>query len=369
MVINEQRRTKLVLKSIADGVCTVDLDLRIRALNPAAELITGWSEAEALGKSCDEVFCDVEDGEANHQCILIQQALQSGRSVSSDPDIPPVRTRDGSTIFLASSVAPIYSQEGGLEGAVVAFRDVSSERELDRLKSDFISMISHELRSPLANLGAAIELMQGITQGQNDVQRTLEIAASNEQRLTRLVEDILNVSKLEAGQMRVHQEPVTLLPILRRVVRLAQSQTRQHRIVLQAPESMPFVLADQSKVEIVLSNLITNAINYSPTGGRILIRVVGPKDGAVSISVIDEGVGISGEHLEKIFERFYRVDTSDGRKVYGHGLGLYISRRFVELQGGTISVQSKEGYGSCFTFTLPLVESPEAVDEEVMAVS
>jgi PAS domain S-box-containing protein len=353
------------LQSIADGVCTVDRDLRIRALNPAAERITGWTEADAIGRSCDEIFCDIEGQGTSQQCALVKQALESGRSLSSASDAPPIRGRDGARIFLASSVAPIYAQEGVLEGAVVAFRDVSSERELDRLKSDFVSMISHELRSPLANLGAAIELMQGMTQGQDDVQRTLEIAASSEQRLTRLVEDILNVSRIEAGQMGVYQEPVTLVPILRRVVRLAQGQSTRHRIVLQAPESLPFVLADQGKVEIILSNLITNAINYSPDGGRVLVKVFEPEDGAISVSVIDEGVGIAAEQLDRIFERFYRVDTSDGRKVYGHGLGLFISKRFVELQGGTIAVQSKEGYGSCFTFALPLVET---ADEEIVAL-
>ena len=142
-------------------------------------------------------------------------------------------------------------------------------------------------------------------------------------------------------------------------MRFAESQTQQHHIALQIPDDLPFVMADQSKVEIVVNNLVTNAINYSPDGGRILIKVETPTDGFVTVSVIDEGIGIPDELVERVFERFYRIDTSDGRQVYGHGLGLYISKRLVELQGGQIWVRSKEGRGSCFSFTLSIVDRDE----------
>jgi signal transduction histidine kinase len=196
------------------------------------------------------------------------------------------------------------------------------------------------------------------------VQKALSIAHDNEQRLTRLVEDILSVSQIEAGQIRVQEEPVTLLPILRRVVRIAQSQTTRHRILLHMPDSVPFVMADQSKVEIIVNNLVANAINYSPDGGRVLVKVSGPENDHVVIGVVDEGVGIPQDYLERVFDRFYRVDTSDGRKVYGHGLGLYISKRLVELQGGHIWAESREGRGSCFTFTLPVVEEARIASED-----
>lgn len=360
MVVNEQRKTKLVLQSIADGVYTVDRDLRITAFNPAAERITGWTEERVRGLLCDLVFQDAgEEGKSCH-AELVLRAMESGQAVSSNVDEPPILGRGDHEIYVSSSAAPLYSQEGQLTGAVVAFRDVSAERELDRLKSDFVSMISHELRSPLASLGAAIELLLGLTGGQDDVQKTLHIASENEQRLTRLVEDILSVSRIEAGQMRVQQEPVTLAPILRRIARFAQSQTQQHHIALQIPGDLPFVMADPSKVEIVVNNLVTNAINYSPNGGRILVKVEEPTDGSLTISVIDEGIGIPDELVERVFERFYRIDTSDGRKVYGHGLGLYISKRLVELQGGRIWVRSKEGRGSCFSFTLSTVDHDES---------
>jgi PAS domain S-box-containing protein len=356
-VVNEQRKTKLVLHSIADGVYTVDRDLLITGFNTAAERITGWQETEVVGRLCSTVFPDNETGD--EQCRLILEAMEQGKAVASTPEDPPILARDGTAIYISSSVAPLRAQNGEIEGAVVVFRDVSSDRELDRLKSDFVSMISHELRSPLASLGAAIELLTNITTGQETVQRALDIARSNERRLARLIEDILNVSRIEAGQMRVSREPVTLAPILKRVVRLAQVEARQHRLILKLPDQLPFVLADQSKVEIVVSNLVANAVNYSPHGGRILIKVEGPHDDELIVSVVDEGVGISEEHLDKVFDRFYRVDTSDGRRVYGHGLGLYITQRLLELQGGRIWVQSREGYGSCFSFSLPIAQDAD----------
>ncbi len=355
MVIGEQGKTRFILQSIADGVYTVDPDLCIMTFNPAAERITGWREAEVLGKPCAIVFGDTDEKGQSYQATLIQRVLEYGQAVESAPEAPPITARDGHQVFIASHASPIRNREGHITGAVVTFRDVSAEREIDRLKSDFISMVSHELRAPLANLGVAIELMLNSPQERESLQEMLNIAHDSVQRLTRLVKDILNVSQIEAGQIKMQIEPVTLLPLIRHTIRVAQTQTDHHRIALQSPDQVPFVMADQNKLEIVLGNLLSNAIKYSPDGGRILVRISPPAENEITISVIDEGIGIPEEHTAKIFERFYRVDTSDGCQVYGHGLGLYIARRFVELQGGRIWVQSKQGIGSCFSFTLPTV--------------
>jgi PAS domain S-box-containing protein len=383
MVLDEQNRTKFILQSIAEGVYTVDQDLCILTFNPAAERITGWRGDEVRGKPCCEVFREAtynaDSGESSHQIALIRRALEEGKPVASGPDSPPILTRDGQELFISSSASPLLNRDHLVVGSVVAFRDVSTERELDRLKSDFVSMVSHELRSPLASLSAAIELMLepeealsepssgrqlAFQERPSEAQAALEIARANAQRLTRLIENILNVSQIEAHQIRVHLEPTMLIPVIRRAIQTVQAQTSHHEIVLRAPESIPFALADQSKLEIVLDNLLTNAIHYSPGGGRILVRVSRAVRDELVISVIDEGIGIPQEHLNKLFTRFYRVDSSDGRDVYGHGLGLYISKHLVELQNGRIWVRSKEGHGSCFSFTLPILAEPEPQEEE-----
>ena len=363
MVLGEQWKTRLILQSIADGVYTVDRGLRILTFNPAAERITGWQATEVQGKLCSTVFRNSESDGPDHQTLLIQQALESGQPVSSGPDEPAILRRDGRGIFLSSSTAPLLNREGGIVGAVVAFRDVSADREFDRLKSDFVSLVSHELRSPLTNISASVELMLNPSLEQELLQEMLQIVQTQSQHLVRIVEDILDISQIEAGQMKVHQEPVTLLPIVRRTIRTFQGQTGRHQIMLKAPDSVPFVMADRNKVEIVLNNLVENAINYSPDGGRVLLEIVGPANGELTINIIDEGVGIPQDHLDKIFDRFYRVDTGDDRKVYGHGLGLHISKRLVELQGGRIWVRSKEDRGSCFSFSLPIVTESKIVEE------
>jgi PAS domain S-box-containing protein len=363
VVIGEQRKTRFILSSIADGVYTVDSDLNILTFNPAAERITGWREAEVRGKLCSTVFRDAGNGEPSHHTVLIHQVLETDEPASSRMDAPAILSRDGREVFISSSVSPLRTREGRIVGAVVAFRDVSAERELDRMKSDFVSMVSHELRSPLANLSAAIELVSSSCRGQAVLETTMQIAQANTQRLTSLIEDILSVSQIESGQMKVRHEPVTLLPVIRRTIRLNQARASRRRISIKAPDPVPFVMADQDKLEIVLNNLLINAINYSDDGSRILVRIGKPANDELVVSVIDGGIGIPEEHLPKVFERFYRVDTSDGRKVYGYGLGLYISKHLVELQGGRIWVESQVGQGSCFSFTLPIVPDSEVTGE------
>jgi PAS domain S-box-containing protein len=378
LVLDEQSRTKFILQSIADGVYTVDCDLRVLTFNPAAERITGWREDAVRGKLCSEVFRDhqVQDGGGTsareipgHQVALIRQVLETGEPLTSNSDAPAILTTNGEPVYISSSVSPLRARprqgrENAVVGAVVAFRDVSTERELDRLKSDFVSMVSHELRAPLANLTAAIELMLDCDKSRGFSDDTLHIARTNAQRLNHLIENILNVSHIEAGQMGVQIEPVTLMPLVKHAIQMAQAQTDRHRIMFRAPEVLPFVLADKSKLAIVLNNLLTNAILYSPNGERILVRIAphGIRN-EIEISVIDEGIGIPEQHMDKLFTRFYRVDASDGRHVYGHGLGLYISKSLVELQGGHIWVRSQEGRGSCFSFTLPTLEQETPTDE------
>lgn len=398
MVLDEQNRTKFILQSIAEGVYTVDPDLRILTFNPAAERITGWRADEVRGKRCSEVFGDATQNPGNkagNQEMLIRQALKEGKPVASGQDTPPILTRDGHEVYISSSASPLRNRENTVVGSVVAFRDVSSERELDRLQSDFVSMVSHELRSPLASLNAAIELMLEPDQlssgmpdethksansdavqvasssdsgrpdsGQPEAQKAVQIARTNVRRLTRLIENILSVSQIEANQIRVQIEPTLLLPVVRRSIQTVQAQTSHHQILLRAPESMPCVLVDRSKLDIVLHNLLTNAVNYSPNGGRILVRITRAMRNELVINVIDEGIGISQEHMDKLFNRFYRVDSSDRRDVYGHGLGLYISKHLIELMGGRIWARSKEGHGSCFSFTLPIVTESEGQQEE-----
>ena len=231
-------------------------------------------------------------------------------------------------------------------------------KELDQLKSDFVSMVSHELRAPLTNINGSIELMLSDDSMDPETQRAmLRIIAEQTARLTRLVQGILNVSRIEARKLEIHPEVVFIHPILEKVVREIAQTTERH--VFELPEQpLPPVWADPDRLQEILSNLLDNAVKYSPDGGTIRIGAQVLDDRMV-ISVSDPGLGIPARELDKIFEKFHRVDRGDARATYGHGLGLYISKRLVEAHGGDIWVESELGRGSTFYFTLPLAEIGE----------
>jgi len=353
-VVEEQWKTKLILRSIADGVYTVDRDLRILTLNPSAEQITGWREAEVVGRHCSEVFKEqAEDGTplCGEKCQLFQ-AMETGKPITSPSPQRVLIGKDGRRIPIASSAAPLLGRDNRVIGAVAVFRDVSAERELDRMKSEFISMVSHQLRSPLASISASAELMLS-SEVEPALQREmLELIRTQCISLGKFIEDILNVSRLEAGWVQVCKEPVTLMPLIKRTINLLKMKTDKHHFKVVTSGNVPFVIGDGSKIEVILSNLLENAVKYSPAGGTIMVEVHEDGDQVIT-RVIDEGIGIPEDQLDKIFERFHRVDSGDGQAIYGYGLGLYTSKKLTELQGGKLWVQSKLGEGSCFSFSLP----------------
>ncbi|MFQ5594893.1 MAG: ATP-binding protein [Anaerolineae bacterium] len=228
-------------------------------------------------------------------------------------------------------------------------------KELDQLKSDFVSMVSHELRAPLTNINGSIELMLADGDMESQSQRTmLRIIGEQSARLTRLVQGILNVSRIEARKLEIHPQAVDVRPLMRKVIENLSRSDDSHRFVMP-PDPLPIVQADPDRLEEILANLIDNAVKYSPEGGTITLSAQ-ESDGRLIISVSDPGVGIPAKELDKIFDKFHRVDRGDARTTYGHGLGLYISKRFIEAHGGDIWVESRLGKGSTFSFTLPLAD-------------
>ncbi len=357
-IVQERHHMAHVLNSMADGVFTVDSELHIQTFNRAAEQITGWSAQEAIGRFCYQVLAG-KQGEANcpaADCPVLR-ALDSQTINGNYRSERLVVSREGREFFISSNAAPLLDLDGQPSGTVVVFRDVSAEKELEQLQAEFVSMVSHELRSPMSNILTSVELMLTSDLEPALQREMLKIVQAQVQRLSSFVEEILDVSFLEAGQMVIHREPVTLLPLIRRTVSAFEAAgARGHCFVIRDTKS-PFVLADEGKVEIVLTNLLENAVNYSPSGSEIVIEsAVDPATDMVTVSVIDQGIGIASEYHEKIFDQFYRVDNEKRTEVKGRGLGLYISRRLVEMQGGRIWVESKVGKGSRFSFTLPKME-------------
>ena len=347
----ERKRTERIVTNIADSVITVDRELRVLSLNPAAEQMTGWQDAEAIGRPCAEVLSlTSESGES--LCIESYKEL-------SGCNFPRARivSKDGRPIYVSASLAPLLGPADQVMGAVIAIRDCSADMELDRMKSERVTMVSHELRSPLANMQTAMELVL-TSDFEEDLQREmLNLVRSQCARLASFVEELLDVSQLEAGQIATRWEPVTLWPLIQRVVNTFEAtEQRAHRFQFIGQGELPFAWADPRKVEMILTNLLQNAANYSPEGSTIAIEAKTTDNTDIMVSVSDEGEGIAHEHVEQLFEPYYRIGNSRSEKVPGRGLGLYIVKKLVEMQGGRVWVESEVGKGSHFIFTLPRME-------------
>jgi signal transduction histidine kinase len=233
------------------------------------------------------------------------------------------------------------------------------------MKSELLSTVSHELRTPLGSIkGYATTLLTHGNKLRKDEQREfLEIIDSEADRLRDLIENLLDLSRLEAGVLRIDREPVRLGPTAREVTRKVQLATPKHVLVLDWPADDPLVNADRRRIYQVVQNLLTNAVKYSPDGGNITLSAA-CKAREVVISVTDEGLGMPAAELERIFDRFHRVQSSVSRAIGGTGLGLAICKGLVEAHGGRIWAESGgEGTGSTFRFTLPLLA--EALDVTV----
>jgi signal transduction histidine kinase len=262
--------------------------------------------------------------------------------------------KDG-TCFPVEYVARQLVHDGIVSGTVVAFADVSERRRLDRMKDEFISTVSHELRTPLTSLRAALGLIAGgvLEKRPEKHAQMLDVAIGNCDRLVRLVNDILDFERIGSGRLPLHREKANAVDLLRRAADLQHTAAASHNITFRIDAQPVDVMVDVDRTLQTLTNLISNAVKFSPPGDEVRLTASATGENEVTFEVEDHGRGIPPEKLEIIFERFQQVDASDSRSMGGTGLGLAICRAIVEQHGGRISVHSKLGQGSVFTFTMP----------------
>ena len=282
-------------------------------------------------------------------------------------DLPAVRALRGETvtgyeflsnarggIHLLSGAAPIRDAAGEITGAVFSFSDITAIKQLERMKDEFVSIAAHELRTPLTAIKGYTELLERRLRHQPERERdrqTLAVIRKQADRLARLVNEMLDVSRIEVGRLTLNREPFDLAALAREVLANLRVSAEAHRLTLETEGDL-IVEADAARIEQVLINLVTNAITYSPEGGEVAVRLWRAGDD-VRISVRDEGIGIAPEEMPHLFERFYRAPKSGVTRFGGMGLGLYISNEIVARHGGTIRVESAVGAGSTFTVSLP----------------
>jgi PAS domain S-box-containing protein len=354
-----RRQRELILAAVGDGIYGMDLEGKLTFMNPAAAKMLGFTAEELSGKDIhDLIHHSHADGTQHSKAncpILLGMRRREGVRIRDDV----FWRKDGTTIPVEYVASPIID-EGQIAGMVVAFQDVSERRRLEKMKDEFISTVSHELRTPLTSLRASLGLISSgsLDKRPEKQKQMLEVAIGNCDRLVRLVNDILDFDRVERGGMPLHREVLAAGDILRRAADVEHEAALKANITFRfdAPASL-MVNVDQERILQVLSELVSNAIKFSPPQTIIKLSAestANPSGGdEVTIGVEDQGRGIPQEKLDMIFERFQQGDASDSRALGGTGLGLAICRRIIQQHGGRIWVESEPGKGSRFLFTLP----------------
>jgi PAS domain S-box-containing protein len=340
----EKNRSDAILAHVADGIVAVDRDGRVVLWNEAASQITGIDRAEAIGRDPAEIL--------KRSLAAAEGYETSGSRILSIP-------RGGEDVWLSLSEAVMRDPTGSVAGRIYAFRDISAERLVEQMKSDFVSTVSHQLRAPLTSIyGFAETLLRHDVNFTDEERRTfLQYVASESERLTAIVDTLLNVARLEAGDLQVKLAPIDIHSLLAEVVSSTEpsGSVNGHELVLELPAEPLAAEADDEKLRQVLANLLDNAIKYSPEGGRVTVSARRkPESGTVEVAVVDEGMGIPQAEHQLIFSKFYRRSDMGGQEGMGAGLGLFIAEGLVSAMGGSIRVSSVEGRGSSFVFELPL---------------
>lgn len=345
-IVEEKEELLHTLESLSAGIVLVNTDRRVMQMNASARTIFNVG-MEAIGS---ELISIVKDQ-------AVSDLIGSGLEGRDSEPIEIALTTDGrqERVFQVQT-AQVKSEEGRLIGAVGIFNDVTELKNIERMKSAFVATVSHELRTPLTAIKGFIStLLMDDTFPEEDRREFYTIIDHECDRLTRLINDLLNIARIEAGEsLKPTYEAVDLIQLAKKVVLIQRQGTAKHEIVLEAPESMPEIIGDSDKIDQILTNLVGNAVKYSPGGGKVTVKIE-VKEPDVIISISDQGIGIPKDHLPKVFERFHRVHTEDNRKIYGTGLGLFLVKHLVEqIHLGKVWVESELGEGSTFFVQLPL---------------
>lgn len=341
------------IDSLVDGFALVDSSGHVAYWNPRAHEFLRLPADQMLGTRVEEMIARVAAQTANSETV--QNHLHAAFDSPSADLAFEMQTTLDPPLILSARVFAIRDI-----GTALMLRDVTREREADAMKSQLLSTVSHELRTPLASIkGFATTLLrQDVSWSESEQRDFLRIIEDETDRLTEIIDNLLDMSQLEAGALRVDKEPNQLRSLIRELVDEMRMRTEVHWFIVDLPTELPRVLADPRRVRQVIRNLLDNAVKYSK-GGQITVACQLEGDHVI-VSVSDQGDGISPQYLSKIFDRFFQVDGKPTRRQGGSGLGLSISRGIVQAHGGKMWAESVVGQGTTFRFTLPLASGESA---------
>ncbi len=364
--LSNERKSNAILTSIGDAVFAIDTRGRITLFNPAAVQVSGFSEAEAHGQPYDKILKFVLEKDRKPYDHFIKRALDGHITSIMHPTL--LIRKDGREVPVADSAAPIRDAKGNIHGVIVVFRDISQERALEKAKGDFVSLASHQLRTPLSAINWFSEMLINgdagkLTKEQGEYLR--EIYEGN-QRMIELVDSLLNVSRLEVGKLKNDPQPTVMADIARSLMTELQTsiQGKKLEVTSKIQPDLPTVLADPKLLRMVVQNLLSNAVKYTTDKGKVglVMREATAKDATSAklrpghylyIAVADTGYGIPESQQGKIFQKLFRADNVRKLDVEGTGLGLYIVKEVAEKFGGTVWFQSTEGKGTTFYVLIP----------------
>ncbi len=339
-----------IVDSAADGIISEDLDGIITSWNKGAEFLYGYNAAEIIGKNADVLL----PPEQKQEDKALVARIVEGEKVERYETMR--FTKSGKAIDVLVTLSPITDKSGSIVGVSKIMHDISERKRLERMQDNFTSTVSHELRTPLTSISASMAMLSAGAVGQIDgrARGFIDIAFRNAERLGRLVNDILDIDKLQSGKVEFHPEVINLEDYLGHTVDAIRPLANAKGIALVADfaDQRHEVAADADRLSQAITNILSNAIKFSPAGAEVLVRV-GDKDAGVRVSVVDHGPGVPEDFRTRIFERFAQADDSTTRAQPGTGLGLSIAREIIQRLGGQISFDSVVGSGSTFYIDLP----------------
>ena len=360
-----EQRTNLLNEVILHaplGVVRVGPDYRVIDANPRMGTLLHAPEQIMVGS----LVADYLSPEETARVLEQFKPLDAGDVDTIEGD-SPARRADGSEVWLHWSVTAVRSRSGKLEYYLAMFEDITAKHDaqeaaaanlaglerLNQLKSEFVSMVSHEFRTALVGIQGFSEILATEGNSPEDVKSLSSDIFNDAQRLNRMINEMLDLDRMEAGKIHIQPKPVDMNTLVRMVIDRARASSDGHTLRTELDQALPIINADPDRLIQVISNLLTNAVKYSPEGGEVIIGTH-IADGQVYVAVRDHGVGIAPENLSKVFGRYERFESSKTNKVIGTGLGLAICKQIIELHGGRIWVESEPGEGSTFQFTVPV---------------
>jgi PAS domain S-box-containing protein len=366
---SQREQLNSTLTCMADGVLATDVNGRLTLMNRAAEALTGWSFSDARGKPWREVFAIRRDDSPNDVESPIERVLQEGRVVH-EPTPLVLTSRSGQTIPIAYSAAPVQTFDAQTTGVVLVFRDESERQQTqlalqnaDRRKDEFLATLAHELRNPLAPICMGLELLRMSAddpQAQEEIRSTMNRQA---QHMVRLIDDLLDVSRITRGKLELRKSGVELADIVRDAVAATRPLLDEgnHQLTVRLPEQPLLLYADANRLTQVLTNLLNNAAKFTPREGRIELAAQ-HSGGEVTVTVSDSGIGIPADKTDHVFDMFTQINESSAGRNTGLGIGLTLVKRLVEMHGGTVEVQSRgRNLGTTFMVRLPVASAPPVI--------